>query len=52
MKNAKNFIEKELKLKIVKTMKNPDGKVYFFNDYEGIAWHIKDYIFKDRYVNW
>lgn len=50
--NAKDFIEKELNLKIINTAKNPDGNVYFFVDHEGITWHIKDYLHKDQYVNW
>ena len=52
MKGAKDFIEKILKLKIDKTSNNPDGKVYFFKDHEGITWHIKDYLVKDRFINW
>ncbi|MFA4905570.1 MAG: VOC family protein [Candidatus Margulisiibacteriota bacterium] len=50
--NAKEFIEKTLKLKIDKTVKNPDGNCYFFTDHEGVTWHIKDYLIKDEYVNW
>lgn len=30
---------------------NPDGPCYFFRDYEGIDWHIKDYNNLDVYVN-
>lgn len=30
---------------------NPDGPCYFFRDYEGIDWHIKDYNTLDVYVN-
>jgi len=42
-KGAKDFIEKKLGYKIVDTKKTPQGfPVYFFEDYEGIRWHIKD----------
>lgn len=52
MANAKEFIENELKFIIERTMNNPDGKVYFFKDHEGITWHIKSYLKRDLYVNW
>jgi len=50
--NAKDFVEKTLKLRIDHTVKNPDGECYFFADHEGIVWHIKNYLKKDDYVNW
>ena len=52
MENSKSHIEKNLGLKIEKTVNNPDGPCYFFKDPEGITWHIKDYLVKDKYVNW
>lgn len=52
MRNAKSFIENVLKLKIVDIVENPHGKVYFFIDFEGVKWHIKDYLLKDSYINW
>lgn len=36
---------------IKKIIENPDGKCIFFNDYEGIDWHIKDYEILDIYTN-
>lgn len=52
MENAKEFIENELALTIERTIGSADGNCYFFTDHEGIAWHIKDYLKKDRYTNW
>lgn len=52
MENAKKFIEHELQLKIENTVSNPDGDCYFFVDHEGITWHVKDYLIKDKYINW
>ncbi|MCB4792881.1 MAG: hypothetical protein LHV68_13510 [Elusimicrobia bacterium] len=52
MKGSKKFIEKILKCKISRVSDNPDGKCYFFIDPEGITWHIKDYLIKDRFINW
>jgi len=52
MQGAKDFIEKSLRLPITKTVENPDGKVFFFQDHEGVAWHVKDYLARDRFVNW
>ena len=52
MENAKNFIENKLQLKIENTVSNPDGDCYFFVDHEGITWHVKDYLIKDKYINW
>lgn len=51
-KGAKDFIEDELKLKIQKIIKNPDGDCCFFADHEGVLWHIKDYLVEDVYINW
>ena len=39
--NAKDFIA-ELGIKIDKELAAPSGMVYFFKDYEGVVWHIKD----------
>lgn len=52
MENAKEFIEHELKLSITETVTNPDGFCYFFDDHEGITWHIKDYLIRDKFTNW
>lgn len=52
MENAKHFIENELQLKIENTVDNPDGHCYFFVDHEGITWHVKDYLVRDKYINW
>ncbi len=52
MENAKSFIEDTLKLTIKETVNNPDGNCYFFDDHEGITWHIKEYLIRDNYINW
>lgn len=52
MENAKNFIENELGFKIENTINNVEGDCYFFTDHEGIAWHVKDYLVRDKYINW
>lgn len=52
MEHAKDFIEHTLKFKITKTVSNPDGGCYFFNDHEGITWHVKDYLIRDKFINW
>jgi hypothetical protein len=52
MENAKEHIEKNLKLTIDQTLQNPDGACYFFKDHEGIVWHIKEYLVRDKYINW
>lgn len=52
MENAKDFIENQLKLRIDDTVANPDGNCYFFVDHEGITWHVKDYLIRDKYINW
>lgn len=49
--NAKEHLDLIEGVSILKTLDNPDGKVYFFSDYEGIVWHIKDYQLLDKYVN-
>lgn len=49
---AKGFIERQLGLRIERTVENPSGKVYFFTDHEGILWHVKDYSQKDQYTSW
>jgi hypothetical protein len=49
---AKDFIERELGLRIDKTAENSSGKVYFFTDGEGVVWHMKDYAGKDEFVSW
>ncbi|MFW2476104.1 MAG: hypothetical protein ACN4EP_04270 [Sediminibacterium sp.] len=36
---------------VINKVDNPDGPCYFFRDYEGIDWHIKDYCILDIYVN-
>lgn len=52
MENAKQFIENELGFTIERTISSADGNCYFFTDHEGIAWHVKDYLKLDKYVNW
>lgn len=52
MENARDFIKNELNYEITFTSKNPDGNCYFFTDYEGIQWHIKEYLVRDLYINW
>ncbi len=52
VQNAKDFIENVLKLKIVKSIQNPDGYCYFFVDHEGVQWHAKDYMVRDKSINW
>ena len=51
MKNALNHINNLYNIKIIKTINNPEGDCIFFNDYEGILWHIKDYEHLDMFVN-
>lgn len=48
--DAKKHIT-EIKCIINRVLENPSGDVYFFTDYEGVCWHIKDYIILDEYVN-
>lgn len=52
MENAKDFIENQLCLTIDSTVTNPDGNCFFFKDHEGITWHIKDYLARDKFTNW
>ena len=51
MNNAELHINSINGIVITKTIQNPDGKCYFFKDYEKIEWHIKDYVQLDVYVN-
>jgi len=39
--DAKKFIEK-LGFTISKELSTPEGPVFFFDDSEGVTWHIKD----------
>ena len=50
---TKDAIQHLQKLKIEPTsqVSNPDGPCYFFEDIEGIKWHIKDYLVLDKFVN-
>ncbi len=52
MENAKDFIQNELNFEISNTIQNQDGNCYFFDDHEGITWHIKEYLVRDIYINW
>ncbi len=52
MENAKSFIENELQFEITQTVSNPDGNVYFFDDHEGVTWHLKEYLIRDETINW
>jgi hypothetical protein len=29
-----------------------NGKIYFFKDFEGVIWHLKDYEERDWTNNW
>jgi hypothetical protein len=49
--NAKKFIE-ENNLEIVSETESQNGKIYFFKDFEGIIWHLKDYEERDWTNNW
>ncbi len=51
MEGALHHIESIQEVTIFKTINNPDGLCIFFKDYEGIDWHIKDYINLDIYTN-
>lgn len=44
LKNLKGII-------ITNKIENPDGPCYFFKDYEGVDWHMKDYDIQDIYIN-
>ena len=49
MEGSKSFIEDTLNYEIIDIRKTPEGHpVYFFKDYEGIMWHIKDISDKDN----
>ncbi len=51
MANALEHLERIQNITIYKTIANPDGKCYFFKDFQGIDWHIKDYNILDEYTN-
>jgi hypothetical protein len=52
MEHAKFIIQDKFQFTISKTVINPDGKCYFFKDHEGIQWHIKEYLVRDKFINW
>lgn len=49
-KNALDHLER-LNIKPSSLVNNPDGPCYFFEDIDGIRWHIKDYLVLDKFVN-
>ena len=51
MKDAQTHLNSLQNIKIIKTIDNPDGKCFFFQDFVGINWHIKDYEILDMYTN-
>lgn len=51
MKDATNHLKKFNNITIFKIIENPDGQCIFFQDYEGIDWHIKDYEILDKFTN-
>jgi hypothetical protein len=51
MNNAELHINSINEIEITNIIQNPDGKCYFFKDYEKIDWHIKDYMKLDMFVN-
>ncbi len=51
MKGAFNHLKNIKEVVITNKIENPDGPCYFFKDYEGIDWHIKDYDIQDIYIN-
>jgi len=51
IKGAFEHIKSINELVITNKIENPDGPCYFFKDYEGIDWHIKDYDIQDIYIN-
>ena len=51
MKGAFDHIRSLNEVVITNKIENPDGPCYFFKDYEGIDWHIKDYEIQDIYIN-
>jgi hypothetical protein len=48
--DARNHLVK-LDVTITSEIQNPDGPCLFFEDYEGIKWHIKSYDRLDDFVN-
>lgn len=51
MKGAEEHLKSLQNIEIDNAINNPDGKCFFFTDYEGIKWHFKDYDIQDEYVN-
>ena len=51
MNNAYDHLFSLKNITITNEILNPDGKCYFFKDYEGIDWHFKDYDVQDIYIN-
>jgi len=51
MKNAGKHLKNISGIKITNILHNPDGKCFFFKDYENIDWHIKGYETQDIFVN-
>jgi hypothetical protein len=51
MCDAKIHLCKFKEIELKNEMLNPYGFVFFFRDYEGIDWHIKDYDTLDAFVN-
>jgi len=49
-KNAKTHLL-NLGIRIDATITNALGHCYFFSDFEGIKWHIKEYDEEDEYIN-
>jgi hypothetical protein len=50
MKGAKHHLNLIPSIKILKVLDNHAGAVIFFQDHEGINWHIKDYEVLDIYT--
>lgn len=51
LENARAHVE-ALGLEVVREISNPEGSVVFFRDGEGIEWHAKSYVHRDRYISW
>ena len=51
LKGAYKHLSKIKDIYCQSKLENPDGTVYFFQDYEGIDWHFKDYDIQDKYIN-
>jgi hypothetical protein len=51
MKGANEHLKNIKEVEITNQIMNPDGACFFFKDYEGIDWHIKDYEVLDIYTN-